>query len=764
MGDLIQLFPHNQTAYYEACKWLARAGRAAIVHPTGTGKSFIAFKLCEDRPSERICWLSPSVYIWKTQLENVKAVSGWLPENVTFLTYAKLMLLTEDERAALRPTLIILDEFHRCGAEEWGKGVQALLKDYPQAQVLGLTATPIRYLDQQRDMVAELFDGCVAHEMSLSEAIVLGVLPAPKYVLTLYAFEQECERYQRRICKTGGAAGKQAEILLSKLRRRLEEADGICRIFERHMPDHKGKYLVFCSDRAHMEKLLSCVPAWFGAVDPAPHIYQVYAENTQAKEVFSCFKADESEHLKVLFCIDMLNEGIHVDGLAGVILCRTTVSPIVYKQQIGRALSAAAGTPVIFDLVNNVENLYSISALRKEMDEMMTFYANEKKHDALYQGFELIDEVRDCRELFEQLEETLCASWDMMYAEAAAYYHENGHLHVPKAYRTDHGLDLGNWIQTQRRVRSGARPGMLTKSQIERLDVIGMQWKNSREQSWDNGLAHAKAYRQAYGNLDVKSRFVCEDGFALGMWISRMRMLKAGTNHRSHLSEGQQKQLDELGMVWSKQDLGFERGFDAAVQYFVQNGHLNVPCQYETREGFKLGAWLSSLRKRRNRLSLEQQQQLDRLHMNWDGRNQSQWKKAYQEALRYYQQHGNIDVPLAYEADGIYLARWLRYQKEQMERGKLTQEQLQCLERLGFVSERKNGWEQRFQEARQYYQTNGHLNVPANYITDKGTWLNKWLSVQRKAYQTDKLLPEQRTALESIGMQWSRPMPHVQRR
>ena len=94
-----------------------------MIHPTGTGKSFIDFKLCEEHPQATVCWLSPFEYIFKTQLENLKAVTdGYVPENIQFYTYAKLMNLTEDELAGICADCIILDEFHRCGAEMWGLG------------------------------------------------------------------------------------------------------------------------------------------------------------------------------------------------------------------------------------------------------------------------------------------------------------------------------------------------------------------------------------------------------------------------------------------------------------------------------------------------------------------------------------------------------------------------------------------------------------------------------------------------------------------
>jgi len=41
---MINLFPHNLSAYESAVDMLDETGKAAVIHPTGTGKSFIAFK------------------------------------------------------------------------------------------------------------------------------------------------------------------------------------------------------------------------------------------------------------------------------------------------------------------------------------------------------------------------------------------------------------------------------------------------------------------------------------------------------------------------------------------------------------------------------------------------------------------------------------------------------------------------------------------------------------------------------------------------
>ncbi len=140
----LRLFEHNEKAYHAAVRMMDQYGKAAIVHPTGTGKSYIAFKLIEDNPEKVVIWLSPSEYIiFKTQLESLKRNDPDFPlANVHFYTYAKLMCCTQaqlDEIAVQKPAYIILDEFHRAGAECWGESTVALLKLCPDAKLLTRT-------------------------------------------------------------------------------------------------------------------------------------------------------------------------------------------------------------------------------------------------------------------------------------------------------------------------------------------------------------------------------------------------------------------------------------------------------------------------------------------------------------------------------------------------------------------------------------------------------------------------------------------------
>ncbi len=117
----------------------------------------------------------------------------------------------------------------------------------------------------------------------------------------------------------------------------------------------------------------------------------------------------------------MLNEGVHIEEISGVILFRPTISPIVYKQQIGRALTAGdSKTPLILDIVNNFEGLCSIAGLQNEMTQaVQRLYANSEGDRIVTDRFEIIEQVRDCRILFEQLQRSLSSTWDTIMRKPA---------------------------------------------------------------------------------------------------------------------------------------------------------------------------------------------------------------------------------------------------------------------------------------------------------------------------------------------------------
>ena len=757
------LFEHNERAYHAAVRMMEQYGKAAIVHPTGTGKSYIAFKLIEDNPEATVLWLSPSEYIFKTQVESLKRNDPVFPlANVHFYTYAKLMCCTQaqlDDIAAQKPAYIILDEFHRAGAECWGESTVALLKLCSDAKLLGLTATNIRYLDNNRDMAEELFDSRVASDMTLGEAIVRGILPAPNYVTTVYQYQKDLARYQTRVDNLRSPGIQDVnQKYLDALRRALEQADGLDKVFAHHITNKSGKYIVFCANKEHMDEMISHVPEWFAKVNAEVAVYEAYSDDPGTDKAFADFKTDESDKLKLLFCIDMLNEGVHVEGISGVILFRPTISPIIYKQQIGRALTAGdTAAPLILDVVNNFEGLTSISGLQGEMQEAVhRLYANGEGDKIITERFEVIEQVHDCRVLFEQLQASLSSSWDHYFSEASIYYAEHGSLKIPKRYTTPAGLSLGEWLTTQRRVRAGQIPGNLTEQQIARLDSIGMEWGNRNDAAWERGLEEARKFREQFGNLQVPAKYKTKDDYPLGKWINNARKRRSD----GKLTEERIRQLDQMGMIWSVFDAKWEQGYALAMNYAAKHGDLNVPVNYTTEEGEKLGAWILNQRTAyaKEMLSQDQIGRLEKIGIYWGNRNDRQWNEVYGAAKRYFEANGDLDVPVAYVSpEGYALGKWVRrqqyaYRNPEKSNAILSQERIELLDAVGMQWEKPDSWQHRYELAQEYKKQYGNLEIPAKYKTADGIWLSRWVYNQKQLLQDEpeKFSKKQKEQLEKL--------------
>lgn len=747
----ISLFEYNQTAYTSAAAMLAQRGKAAVIHPTGTGKSFIAFKLCEEHPDKRMCWLAPSEYIFLTQAENLKKTGAELPENILFYTYARLSMMSGEELREIRPDYIILDEFHRAGAEVWGRAVCSLLALFPEVPLLGLSATNIRYLDNQRDMAEELFGGNIASEISLSEAIVRGILTPPKYVLSVFRYQGQLEQYEARIAKAKTRAVRdKAQAVLEELRRALEMSDGLDEVFRRHMENRSGKYLVFCANVRHMKEMLSMAPEWFAKVDKAPHIYSVTSDDPETSREFAAFKADSSAHLKLLFCIDMLNEGIHVDGIDGVILLRPTVSPIIYKQQIGRALSAGADKrTVIFDIVLNIENLCSIDSIREEMDEIAAYYCEHGMSDCVVNDrFEVIDEVRDCIRLFDRLNDTLSASWELMFASAKKYYEENGDLRVPKGYLTEDGYHLGCWIRTQRNNYFND-PEALPQWRVELLESIGMCWQ-VYDSRWNESFAAVKAYYLKNGSLDG----IKKADKSSSDWLTKQRQ----KYRQGLLTAEQTEKLNSVGIVWET-DGAWNACFEAAKEYYREYGDLDIPAACVTPEGLKLGAWYRSVRTayKKGVLSEERRKKLEEIGISWVSVKERTWLSYYEKAKEYCREHGNADIPADYLcSDGKKLGTWVSSQRYAYAKNTLPENYITLLEELGFSWQRFDSkWENGYRYAQAYYAEHRNIDAPVSHICPEGYALGRWLNRQRISRNQGKLSEERIARLDQLGMRWT---------
>ena len=734
----IELYNHNKLAYEKAEKMLLEEGKAAIVHPTGTGKSFIAFTFVLTHPDKKFIWLSPSEYIYELQCKNLWEKQHIKFTNIDFYTYAWLMRNNEIIEE-LQADYIILDEFHRAGAHEWEKSVRKLIQTHPQAKLLGLSATKVRYLDNRRDMTEELFDGYIASEMTICEAMAQGILPTPKYVIASYSYELKLKEYESR-AKTLANKKQKAKVekLIEKLRRKLQDADGMDIIFKKHLPKEDAKLIIFCCNSEHMMEIMAQIPVWFGKIDVRPHVYLVSTYNPESEEDFKSFVMDDSDHLKLLFCIDMLNEGIHIDDVDAVVLCRPTRSPIVYKQQIGRAIAVgAAQKPVVYDMVNNFDSLWQINTIKQEFNAIIHAQQGDKEDDEdnLSESFEIIDELRDCRELLEEIQKNLDATWDMYYHDLIRFTEENGNCIVPKRYRTEDGLRLGIWLLRQKELY---REGKLQDEKITALDKLGVVWDYWREANFKHNLDLLIKYKEEKGNFFMTTNYKTPDGVALATWCTSLR----GLRKRGKLSDERIRILEEIGFPWNIDDAEWEEGYKHANEYYEKHGNLNMPKDYVTEDGYNLGPWLTTQRGVRNgrkhgNLTEKKIKRLDELHMDWSDRSRDDFEKNLDAFKKYAESGGNSIIPFRYVTEeGIELGKWNSRIRNLYFNGKLQKQKEKRLKEAGYVFHRFSyTWHANYQKARRYFEKHGDLLVTCAYSKKYGSGLQQWVNIQRKEYR-----------------------------
>lgn len=291
----MELYKHNQRAYDELCAMLNNSDRACVIEPPGCGKSFVAYKLIEDNPEKAFLWLAPNDYVFAEQRANFEREGSFIPSNVRTMTYATAMSQGRSGRLDVEADYIILDEFHHCGAPEWSRGVQAVIESCPSAKIVGISATEVRYSDNERDMSKELFHGNVAFKMTFEEAWIRGVLPFPKYICALYDSPSELGNILMKVNDVKDE--RKHSVLMNryeKLRRALEQADGIDEIFKKHLERKDSKIIVFCPNVEQMKVFYTLRRDWFKRVNANIHAYLTYSSNPYGEKDYEAFKQDDS--------------------------------------------------------------------------------------------------------------------------------------------------------------------------------------------------------------------------------------------------------------------------------------------------------------------------------------------------------------------------------------------------------------------------------------------------------------------------------------
>ena len=536
--------------------------------------------------------------------------------------------------------------------------------------------------------------------------------------------------------------------------------------------------------------------------------------------------------LRIMFAINQYNEGVHAPNIDGVIMGRGTTSDIVYFEQLGRALSVRGNTreefekyekceigeliqlckdrdipidenvtkeeiiqkliaPVVIDLTNNFEFIQELENDLKNRVKEIQIRENGNKFSNKIRNVSFDIEVlnNDLFQMLSNLRERLTPlNWNEMYALAEKYYQYYGDLIVPKGFKTtdginydEYGLNLGNWIRTQRQNYNNHQ---LSEERIAKLLEIKMIFSVNRNK-WNEMYDLAEKYYRHYGNLEITQSFKTkngidydETGLNLGGWIQDQREVY---NYRE-LSKEKIEKLLKIGMrfeavfsenVWSE-------WYALAEKYYRHYGNLEVPLRFKTvngidydESGVALGNWISIQRYRNKiqKVSDERVQKLLKIGMRFDSKvTVRTWEEMYELSEKYYQHYGNLEIPLSfktingvdYDENGIRLGNWIGTQRNKYKHNQLSNDKIQKLLHIGMIFRMtvSNG-DEMFALAEKYFQHYGNLEVPTNFKTKNGidydeTGLNLggWIQNQRDKYKSKKLSKTRMEKLLKIGMRF----------
>lgn len=729
------LNPVNEAAFQKAVQSLETLNRAAMFHPTGTGKSCIAWKVVEAHPQTTFFWLVAGAQrLALRQAELTRYNGGTLPGNVRFCDCEKLAAATPEQWVRLgeqKPGCIVLDCYHELSAVCWAQSVQKLLRMCPQAKVLGLgvpNGAPVCAAAQ------ELFANCIVSHMTVAEAMAAGTMPVPSaYAALLWPQEEELATLRARIknlCMPKGDTSLRVQY--EELSWSLRQVENLTVLLPRLLSDTSGHYLVLFESAAYQEKLGTELEQLLRTVDPAVRFYAADHACFADSAAVETFLSDTAPGPKVLLCVNAPGVQQPLEGLAGVILVRQSSLMSTFKQMLCRALVAAGSRSVpVFDLVAQFEGLGNGRTLQRDCTEAMTRAGSKTP------GFRQERPMQQTYRLYGKLRREMEARWEVLCQAAADAAAKEGTLELPRSYTIHSGVPVGKWLELQRQVQAGQRPGRLTAEQAAKLEKLGIRWNHRLEAAWEKGFASAQKYRTEHGDLLVPVRYRDKNDFALGEWIVYNRQRYLGGN----LTQNRIERLEAIGMVWSTSNDLWEQNYAAATQYYLEHGDLEVPIKYETPSGFGLGVWLGAQRAahKAGELPQEQVERLDALGMDWTNRNDRKWMSLYDVAAAYYHEHGNLNVPSEYVTpDGVLLGKWVARQRyaylnPDRSSARVTPERKALLDKLGMVWEKYDPWQERYDLALAYKTEHGDLEIPSVYKTEDGVWLGSWVSRQRQA-------------------------------
>jgi hypothetical protein len=257
------------------------------------------------------------------------------------------------------------------------------------------------------------------------------------------------------------------------------------------------------------------------------------------------------------------------------------------------------------------------------------------------------------------------------FLELEDFKEKHGHCNVPR--KCPENPELAAWVQNQ---RTRQRSNTISSAERTRLEEIGFVCSLT-EDYWEKMFSALVDYKSVHGDCRVPQKY--PEKPELGRWVSvQRRDYKANT-----ISDDRKKRLEEIGFVWNAQDIDYwGQMFSALLIYKERYGDCNVPRSYSDQ---KLARWVSQQRIKRTGLDSTKRKRLEDIGFVWEPRKE-EWGSMFSELHRFKIEHGHCNVPSTYSGNPK-LAYWVIKQRVNYKKGKLSQDRIEKLEKLGFVWE-----------------------------------------------------------------------------
>ncbi len=639
MSVIDVLKSHNLEAFKEINEMIESGiKKIAVPRATGSGKTYLMGALAEKYNNDLKLVLEPS----NPLLGEIKdKFEEFGINNTDFITYQKLIRMSDEDIAQMKYKLIFLDESHHGVAPVWGQKIDCLMSTHTESIILGTSATIIR--NDGVNIVQTLFEGNAIEELPLSTAIARKVLPCPHYIAAIYRLDDELEKLKKKVENSTNTKKEKKEFLkkMQEMKMHFEKSYGIPLILNKYIKEKDGRYLVFCKDKKHLDTMRNIVVDWFKVAGiKNVHDYAVYSDYPDKEKDYKAFCEDKSDSIKLLFSINMLNEGVHIKDISGVIMLRTTLSNIIYLQQLGRLVEAEnmGKYLLVFDFVNNFSSANEGIGLLKEIKDAI---AREKESDPNFDDsgledidtFFVLEQVMEIKEMFAQIEGRLEGSWDLYIKALKQYKEREGDCDVP----TDHveivdgvGVKLGYWVGDMRKAKKGIKYRILTEEMISQLNQLNFIWDVYKYRFENNIKAVAEYYEKFSKYPSQKSEDLEVKHLAEFLVNEKIKMRNDNSTYLEWKKEILEKYLPDFSYE-TKTDKAFNEFIYYVKLYKERYGHSNISASKKSKlDGYNIGLALRNLRKkyRNNKMGSEKVKQLEILGIYLgEDKNKNQFEK-----------------------------------------------------------------------------------------------------------------------------------------